>query len=59
MQIETELKISFTTTIGDDFGDETPDKEEIEDAVKTHIEDYCKEHNIDFCDIKIVKQRRI
>jgi hypothetical protein len=54
-QIETEIKICYTTTLGDS-GDFTGfSKKDIDEMVQAHIKDYADEYNIDEHNIKIMK----
>lgn len=41
MQIDTEIKATIRTTLGDSFEDDIS-KEEIDNAVEEHIKDFCK-----------------
>ena len=54
MQIDTEIKVSFQTSIGDSFQD-NEDAEVIGEQIEEHIKDFCEEHHIDRQDVQIVE----
>lgn len=52
-QIETEIKVCFITTLGDNFPDDMTESEQ-EELIEQHIKDYCKEHDLDRNDVEII-----
>ena len=58
MRIETEVKISYKTVLGDHF-DSKIGKKVVGDLIEKHVQDYCKEHGLSREDIKILRQKVI
>ena len=56
--IETEIKVSYKTVLGDMF-DSKISKRDLPDIIEKHIQDYCKEHDISIEYIKILRQKVI
>jgi len=53
MQVETRIKVSYITTLGDHFDSEISEKDR-EELTEQHIRDYCKEHALNRNDVKIL-----
>ena len=53
MQVETRIKVSYITTLGDHFDCEITEKDKGE-LIEQHIKDYCKEHALNRNDVKIL-----
>ncbi len=51
MEVETEIKVEYTTTLGDSFEDDETEETK-EKLIEEHIKDYCEEHNLNRNDVK-------
>ncbi len=58
MIVETEIKVSYKTVLGDNF-DSKISKRDLVDIIEKHIQGYCHEHDLSREDIKIIRQRVI
>ena len=58
MIIETDIKVSYKTVLGDSFYSKIS-KRALAELIEKHIQDYCEEFNIGREDITIIRQRRI
>ena len=58
MQIETEIRVCYITTIGDNFSKDATEKER-EELIEQHIRKFCEEKGIDRFDVEIVSSEEV